>query len=316
MMNELLELIEHANTIGIFGHIRPDGDCVGSCLGLYNYIRDNYDVQVTVYLEKIPDKFNFLKGADAICHEVCDNVPDLAISLDCSDRDRHGIFYDLYGNAKHKACLDHHRSNQGFGDDYYYCDPDASSTCEVLYRHLNPDKLSLTCAECIYLGIVHDTGVFKFSACREETMQIAGKLITQGVDAQRIIDETFYKVSYKQNLLTGQAMLQARLALSGQVVYTYVTKEMFRTFSCGKEETEGIVDRIRVVDGVEVAILVYQLEKEDTMKVSLRSISKVDVSKIAVAYGGGGHIRAAGFEVTGDFETVLARILEMIEEQL
>ena len=147
-------------------------------------------------------------------------------------------------------------------------------------------------------------------------MQIAGKLISEGVYSQRIIDDTFYKVSYKQNLLTGQAMLQARLALSGQVIYTYVTKEMFHTFSCGKEETEGIVDRIRVVDGVEVAILAYQLEKEDTMKVSLRSISKVDVSKIAVAYGGGGHIRAAGFEVSGDFETVLAHILEMIEEQL
>ncbi len=315
MMNDFLELIEHAHTIGIFGHLRPDGDCVGSCLGLYNYIRENYDADVTVYLEKIPDKFDFLKGADAICHEAEEKVLDLAISLDCSDRDRHSIFYDLYGNAKKTACLDHHRSNQGFGD-YFYCDPDASSTCEVLYRHLKAENISLPCAECIYLGIVHDTGVFKYSACREETMQIAGKLISQGVDAQQIIDETFYKVSYKQNLLTGEAMLHAKLALVGKVIYTYVTKEMFRTFSCGKEETEGIVDRIRVVDGVEVAILVYQLEKEDAMKFSLRSISKVDVSKIAVAFGGGGHIRAAGFEVTGNFDDIMAKILEMIEEQL
>ena len=311
--SELLNLIEDAKTIGIFGHIRPDGDCVGSCLGLYNYIQDNYDAEVTVYLEKIPDKFSFLKGADAICHEPESRVLDLAISLDCGDRDRHGSFYELFGMAKKSACLDHHRSNQGFGD-YYYCDADASSASEVLFRHIDPENISLACAECLYLGIVHDTGVFKYSACTKDTMQVAGELLAHGVDAQKIIDDTFYRVSYKQNLLMGQAMVNAKLALSGQVVYTFVTKEMFDTFGCGKEETDGIVDRIRVIDGVEVAIFVYQLG--DAMKVSLRSIRKVNVSKIAVAYGGGGHIRAAGFEVTGDFDTVVADIIKMIEEQI
>ena len=256
---------------------------VGSCLGLYNYIQDNYDAEVTVYLEKIPDKFSFLKGADAICHEPESRVLDLAISLDCGDRDRHGSFYELFGMAKKSACLDHHRSNQGFGD-YYYCDADASSASEVLFRHIDPENISLACAECLYLGIVHDTGVFKYSACTKDTMQVAGELLAHGVDAQKIIDDTFYRVSYKQNLLMG------------------------------KEETDGIVDRIRVIDGVEVAIFVYQLG--DAMKVSLRSIRKVNVSKIAVAYGGGGHIRAAGFEVTGDFDTVVADIIKMIEEQL
>ena len=152
--SELLNLIEDAKTIGIFGHIRPDGDCVGSCLGLYNYIQDNYDAEVTVYLEKIPDKFSFLKGADAICHEPESRVLDLAISLDCGDRDRHGSFYELFGMAKKSACLDHHRSNQGFGD-YYYCDADASSASEVLFRHIDPENISLACAECLYLGIVH-----------------------------------------------------------------------------------------------------------------------------------------------------------------
>ena len=106
-------------------------------------------------------------------------------------------------------------------------------------------------------------------------MQVAGELLAHGVDAQKIIDDTFYRVSYKQNLLMGQAMVNAKLALSGQVVYTFVTKEMFDTFGCGKEETDGIVDRIRVIDGVEVAIFVYQLG--DAMKVSLRSIRKVNV---------------------------------------
>lgn len=313
MKQELVNLIQEAKTIGIFGHIRPDGDCVGSCLGLYHYIQDNFEAKVTVYLEKIPEKFNFLKGADRICHEPQDITLDLAISLDCGNRERHGIFYDLYGKAKKSACLDHHRSNQGFGD-YFDCDADASSACEVLYRYLNPELISLECAQCLYLGIVHDTGVFKYSACKKETMQIAGALLEKGVDAQKIIDDTFYRVSYKQNLLMGEAMQQAKLALSGKVVYTYVTKEMFARYDCGKEETDGIVDKIRLIDGVEVALFAYQMEQ--SIKISLRSISYVDVSRIAVAYGGGGHIRAAGFEVKENFETALTQILKMIEEQL
>lgn len=310
--SELLNLIEDAKTIGIFGHIRPDGDCVGSCLGLYNYIQDNYDAEVTVYLEKIPDKFSFLKGADAICHEPESRVLDLAISLDCGDRDRHGSFYELFGMAKKSACLDHHRSNQGFGD-YYYCDADASSASEVLFRHIDPENISLACAECLYLGIVHDTGVFKYSACTKDTMQVAGELLAHGVDAQKIIDDTLQSQLQAESAYgTGDGQCKAGTVRTGCL--HICDKGDVRYLWLRKEETDGIVDRIRVIDGVEVAIFVYQLG--DAMKVSLRSIRKVNVSKIAVAYGGGGHIRAAGFEVTGDFDTVVADIIKMIEEQL
>lgn len=312
-MRELLDQIEQAKSIAILGHLRPDGDCVGSCLGLYNYIQDNYEKEVVVFLEPIPDKFSFLTGSDKICHTPVNRVFDLAVSLDCGDRDRHGIFFDVFGNAKTTACLDHHRSNLGFGD-YYYCDADASSTCEVIYRHIQEENISTACAECLYLGIVHDTGVFKYAACRESTMQIAGKLLSKGVDAQRVIDDTFYKVTFAQNQLTGKALLNAKLHLGGQVISTCVTREMFEEFHAGKDETDGIVDKLRVTEGVEVAIFVYQLQ--DSYKYSLRSIRKVDVSKIAVSFGGGGHIRAAGFEAKGDYEENLNRILSMIEEQL
>lgn len=313
-MKELLNQIEQANTIAIFGHIRPDGDCVGSCLGLYNYIKDNFDKKVTVFLEKIPSKFHFLKGADFICNTPSDEVFDLGISLDCGDRDRHGDFYDIFGNAKVTACLDHHRSNVGFGD-YFYCDPEASSACEVLFRHLDFEKISQETAECLYLGIVHDTGVFKYSACKAETMYIAGRLLNKGVNAQKIIDDTFYRVTYNQNLLTGQALLNAKRFLDNQVIATCVTLDMFESFQATKDDTDGIVDKIRVTDGVEVAIFSYQL-KPDVYKFSLRSISKVDVSIIAVSFGGGGHIRAAGFEVYGGYEENLAKVLELIKAQL
>ena len=314
-MNQFINKIEDASTIAILGHIRPDGDCVGSCLGLYNYISDCYpEKKVVVYLQPIMDKFKFLRGADKIVNQPEDVIYELAISIDCGDTDRHGEFADIFRNAKDTACLDHHRSNTGFGD-YYYCDADASSACEVLFRHLNAEKIGAECAECLYLGIVHDTGVFKYPSTSEATMKIAGELISKGVNTQYIIDETFYKVNYNQNLLTGRALLEAKLYLGGKVIATCVTTDMFREYEAVKSDIEGIVDKLRVTDGTEVTVFIYQIS-ENVFKYSLRSVSYVDVSKIAVAYGGGGHLRAAGFEAEGSWEENLKNILTMIEIQL
>ncbi len=313
--NELIRKIESANSIAILGHMNPDGDCIGSCLGLYNYLLDNYpEKEVVVLLQEIPKSFHFLRGADEICHVPTDRVFDLACSLDCGDTDRHSDFSPAFANARDTVCIDHHRSNKGFGN-YFCCEPDASSACEVLYKHLDPDKVSRETAEALYLGIVHDTGVFKYPSTSKLTMEIAGALIEKGIDTQFIIDETFFKVTYKQNRMTGQALLNAKLHLDGKVISTHISREMFREFDAGKEETEGIVDKIRVTEGCEVAIFSYQID-EGLTKFSLRSIRVVDVSKIAVAFGGGGHIRAAGFQYKGAYEDAFAKILAMIKEQL
>lgn len=317
MINKTIffEKIENADTIAIVGHIRPDGDCCGSCLGLYNYLTDNYkDKKITVYLEEIPDAFAFLNGALLIKHEADSFIYDLGISLDCGDTDRHGEFADVFKNAKDSICIDHHKSNQGFGD-YFYCAPDASSTAEVLMDFLDIEKISKACAECLYLGIVHDTGVFKYASTSEKTMTFAGKLISKGVDTQYIIDETFYRVNYNQNRMTGKALMNSKLHLDGKVISTVITLDMFKEFNTTKKDTEGIVDKIRVTDGVEVAVFVYQLD-DNRYKFSLRSISYVDVSKISVAFGGGGHMRAAGFDVSGELSDIFDRVLAMIKEQL
>lgn len=312
---QFLRKIEAADTIAILGHIRPDGDCVGSCLGLYNYITDNYsDKTVCVYLQPLPEKFNFLRGSVNIKHRSDDRIYDLAVSLDCGDTGRHGEFAYIFASARDTICLDHHKSNEGFGA-YFYCDPEASSACEILYRHIDPDKIGQECAEALYLGIVHDTGVFKYPCTSEATMRAAGHLITLGARSQFVIDETFYKVNYNQNRLTGMALADSKLFLDGRVIFTCVTSEMFSLCNAVKADTDGIVDRLRVTDGVEVAVFVYQLGKS-SYKFSLRSVSYVDVSIIAVSYGGGGHARAAGFEINGDYEDVLDKILHMIENQM
>lgn len=311
-----LELIDEADSIAIMGHMRPDGDCVGSTLGLYNYITENYEgKRVDVYLEEFSSDFNFLKASDKVNYKKHDEIVyDLAVSIDASDMDRHGEFSDIFKKARISACIDHHVSNEGFGD-FCYIDPDASSACEALSDLLDMDKLSKNTAECIYLGIVHDTGVFKYSSTRRKTMELAGLLLEKGVDSAYIIDGTFYKKTYKQNLLMASCLLESKLYLDKKAISAFISTEMFKEYDCSKLDTEGIVEQLRLTDGVEVAIFVYQLD-DSKYKFSLRSKTYVDVSKIASAFGGGGHVRAAGFETDLFYEDAISKVLDMVKEQL
>ncbi len=307
--------VKNAHSIAILGHIHPDGDCVGSCMGLYNYILDNdASKEVTVYLQNLPESFGFLRYSDRIVFSPDDKIYDLAISLDCGDRDRHGDFADIFGNAKNSICIDHHKSNIGFGD-YFYCDPDASSTAELVYRFMDVDKITRECAECIYLGIIHDTGVFKYPSTGRSTMECAGILIDKGVNSQFIIDSTFYQVSYNRNKLKAQAVLDSKIYLDGKLIATCVTEDIFKKYDTSTKDTDGIVDQIRLTKGIEVAVFAYQVS-ENTYKYSLRSIELVDVSLIAVGFGGGGHARAAGFTLTGAYEDNLELIMGLVEKQL
>ena len=159
----IIEEIGHAKVIGITGHIRPDGDCVGSTLGLYNYIRKNLpECQVTVYLEKPSDEFNYLSGINDIKYEAEDKHFDLFVVLDCSSMDRIEPFMSCFENADRTICIDHHISNNSFAD-VNLVEPQSSSACEVLYTTFDENKVDKNVAECIYTGIIHDTGVFKLS---------------------------------------------------------------------------------------------------------------------------------------------------------
>lgn len=150
----LKEVLKHVKTVAIGGHVRPDGDCVGSCLGLYQYIKENYEeIQADVYLEDIPDSFQFIKAAKEIRHEVSDEKEyDLFIVLDCGDKERLGFSKALFEHAKETFCVDHHISNLAFADQNYIF-PEASSTSELVYRLLDLEKITKETAECLYLGI-------------------------------------------------------------------------------------------------------------------------------------------------------------------
>lgn len=316
MNSKLIKAIEGARRIGISGHRRPDGDCVGSCLGLYNYIRDVYpDKEVTVYMESIRQEFRFLRYADEINHSFTDQKGhDLYLVLDCADAERLGDYGIYLKKAKSIFCVDHHISNQGFGDTSIIL-PDASSTCEVLFELLEYDKISKACAEALYMGIVHDTGVFKHTNTSRKTMHIAGDLIAKGLNTSHIIDDTFYKKTYAQNLILGHALLESTLLCHGKVIYSIVTKDMLKLYGLTGADLDGIIDNLRMTDGVECAILIYEIGS-DKYKISLRSNDHVDVCKVASDFGGGGHIKASGCTMYGKTQTILNQLLEPIKEQL
>lgn len=312
----LSKILKDAETIAIGGHIRPDGDCVGSSVGLYQYIKDNYeDKRVDVYLEEIPETYQFLEAAQEIHHEIPKDMEyDLFICLDCGDQERLGFSEPLFERAKHTFCIDHHVSNTGFAEDSYVV-PDASSTSELVYNLMDYEKISLETANALYLGIVHDTGVFQYSCAAPSTFRMAANLLEKGVDAPSLIQDTYYEKTYAQNQILGRALLESILFMDGTCIATYITKKTMDFYGVDAKDLEGIVSQLRVTKGVETAIFMYELEPR-VYKVSLRSKNMIDVSKIAKYFGGGGHKKAAGLTMAGTPYDVINNLSKQIEEQM
>lgn len=315
-MKDFATYLEGVQTVAIAGHVRPDGDCVGSCLATYNYIKDNYPkIEVALYLQPIPNIFKFLSRADEIMHSCEeDKTYDLFIAQDCGDLKRLGDAAKYFETAKKTICVDHHVSNDNFADENYIF-PYASSTSELVFGLIGEKSITKKIAECIYVGMVHDTGVFQYSCTSAKTMEIAGKLMEMGIDFSKIVDETFYTKTFEQNRILGKALLNSRLLLDGKMIASVITMEEMKQYHVLPKHLDGIVNQLRVTKGVEAAVFLYENE-DGSYKVSTRSNGLVNVAELAVKFGGGGHERAAGFSMEGTPEDLINKVAFEIEKQL
>lgn len=315
-MLNLKQELQGVKTVAILGHIRPDGDCIGSCLSLYNYIVTYFpEIQAKVYLQDFMPEFLMLKNADKIEHDFSeDKVYDLCFSLDCADKARHGEYVKYFDTAKKTIGIDHHISNQGFAEEHVIIS-DASATAEIMYELIGKEHLTKEIAECLYLGIAHDTGVFQYSNASPKTFRAVADLLETGIEASRIIDETFYQKSYVQNQILGRTLMESILLMDGKVIVGSVKLKNMEFYGVTPKELDGIVSQLRYTRGVEVAIFMYELEPQ-RYKVSMRSNGKVDVSKVAGYFGGGGHVKAAGCELSGNYHDVVNNLTLHIETQL
>lgn len=315
-MSSLDEMLKGVRSAALIGHIRPDGDCVGSCLAALNYLKEQHpEVEAVVYLEAPSQKFSYLKHFDSIVSDFTeDRVYDLCICLDCSDTLRLGEAVKYLNTAKKSLCVDHHVTNTGYAGENVV-EANASSTCEVLYGLLDEGKISKEVAECIYTGMAHDTGIFKFDCTSQRTMEIAGKMMAKGIDFSRIIDDSFYRKTYVQNQILGRALLESITFLDGRCIFSVVQKKDMEFYGVASADLDGIIDQLRITQGVECAIFMYETSCRE-YKVSLRSNTDLDVSKIALYFGGGGHKKAAGCTMAGSVHDVINNLSEQIVKQL
>ncbi len=309
------EFLEGVSSAAIAGHVHPDGDCVGSCMGLYIYLKENFpDLRLSVYLEDVKPEFQFIRYSDEV-RTVYDGSekPDLLILNDISSIDRIGAAGGALPDAGKTLCFDHHRTNDA-SFTWKFNDPSASSASEMVWRFLDSEKVSAACAEALYMGIVHDTGVFQYTCTSPETMRTAAALMEKGIPYSRIIDATYYQKTWVQNHMLGVVLADSSLQLGGTCISAAVSKKMMEENQADSRDLDGIVAQMRNTKGVDTAVFLYETEP-GVWKVSLRSKEKTDVSVIAQSLGGGGHVRAAGCTVSGNPEEILEGILKQIQLQ-
>ena len=189
---------------------------------------------------------------------------------------------------------------------------DVSSCSEVLYTLMDPEKVTRSIAASLYTGMIHDTGVFQYPSTSPRTLRIAADLIETGFDFNSIIEDSFYRKTYIQNQVMGRVLAESIMLMGGKFIVGYMKQKDMIFYGIGASDMEGIVNQLRLTRGIEVAMFLYEYEPL-RYKVSLRSTGKVDVSRAAVYFGGGGHVCAAGCELSGTVYDVINNISGQVE---
>lgn len=310
----ILKEINKAEKIVILTHEGPDGDAIGSSLGLLfalQSIGKNADVIIPEYSKS----FRFMPGIDSIKAESDVKKYDLAISVDCADSKILKGYSNYFENAKMKLVIDHHGSNTMYGD-INFINPASPACAEILVGMLEYYGIKLTkeIATCLMTGIITDTGGFCYNATAE-TFEFAADIIRLGVNISEIFRKTLYtknKACFELNKIARERM---QFLEDGKVTFTYITNEDQEKAGAVQGDHEGIVEIGKYIEDVEVSIFLHET-KEKGYKVSLRSLEYVNVAKIAIMFGGGGHYKAAGAYVKGTPEEIKNKVLQEIRKQL
>lgn len=314
-MKRISSELENVKTIAISGHVRPDGDCVCSVMALYYYLKKELPkAEIDVYLEEPPAPFQILKGMEQIKSEFnTDKIYDVFFAMDCND-ERLGDALSMFRRARRRINIDHHISNMGCGD-VNIVEPERSSTSELLYDLMEPALVDEDIAKAIYIGIAHDTGVFRYSNTSPHTLQIAADLLKFGFDFSALIEHTYFEKTYFQTQIMGRAILGSIRFMDDRCIVSMVSRRMMEFYCVSPKDLDGIVNQLQGVKGVDCAIFMYEIGTLE-YKVSMRSNGSVDVSQVAVKFGGGGHVRAAGCTMNGTYHDNINNLSREIAAQM
>lgn len=320
MVNDIIDKIKSSKKIAITFHVSPDGDSIGSSLGFLCGLRS---IKKDVYIlckEKLPDAFEFLPNASEITGEnvSISEDTDLLITLDCGDIER--LNYekdddDFKNRSYFVINIDHHLTNKSFGN-LNYVDTNASSVGEIVYHFLKQMNIGISkeIAACLYTSLLTDTGSFRHSNTTKTTHLIAGELINTGIDFSEIHRRIFDNKKFEELKLQALVLNNMYLTCNNKLCVMKVTKAMIDEVGADEADTGDLVSIGLKVNTAEVCVLLK--EKNDIVKLSLRSKADVDVRKIAEKFDGGGHTKAAGLAMEKSIEDAEKIIVSEIEKEL
>ena len=316
-IDNIIDYINGSNYFVVTSHISPDGDNIGSTLSMY-YALNKLGKNVFYVLDDNPPlNLRFLLKDIKVLRSEEFKLEDYSIiALDCGDKKRICLSDEIINNSKKLICIDHHASNDHYGD-FNYIDIDASSTCELVYNFLkrfsevnNLNIIDEKIATCLYTGLVTDTGNFAYANTHPSSFEMAKDLLLTGAKKEEIIQNVFQSNPYNYYKLLGEALNTLEI-VDNKVSSIMITKEMLKRNVISFNDVDGITSYTRDIECVEVGILLKE-KKQNEVKVSLRSKNYVNVSEIAKAFNGGGHIRAAGCTIYDSIENAKEKVLKEV----
>jgi len=320
----IIKVIEKYNKFAIVSHVNLEGDAVGSEVALSNFLRKCGKETVIINHDDIPKYLHFLLNGDKILRadnsesESAINNCDAVFVVDVSNWDHLGNSAFLIKNsAKPVYCIDHHRSDQPLGD-YAVINAQASSTGILIYNLIkcySEELIDTFIATNIYTSILTDTGNFKYSNTNPEAYRVAAELLEKGIDHSNICQCIYEHNSWSRFRVLHKALGTLKREAGGKIAFIQITKDMLARTRGSHEDSEGFVDMLRTIDGVEISIMFREIEA-DKVRATFRSKNFVDVQKLASSFGGGGHARAAGATLFCSIDEAVSKVLIQAKKAL
>jgi len=317
IIDRILEKIRDSRTVCVGGHIRPDGDCIGSQLALALALRRLGKEVVCWNEDPLPQKYAFLDPGHLAQKPKAGLEFDLVIALDCASFERLGSIGPAVGGRKLLINIDHHQSNTRYGDLNWISGREAS-TGELVFRLLRVAgwPISPAMADCLFTAVSTDTGSFQYPTTRPVTYHTAGELVKLGANLETVCHEVYQSFPLSRVRLLKHLYSHFHLTSHDRIAYLWLKNRDFARTGADRNDTEGLIDHLRAIDPVVVACIFEEIEPELT-RISLRSKSDaVNVNEIAALFGGGGHRAAAGARVAGKPLSVQRRVVAAIKKAL
>ena len=312
-LDEILKEIKNAQTIAILTHESPDGDAIGSSLALKLMIEE-LEKEAEVIIPEFPRTFQFLPGAEQVKIDTETKNYDLVISVDCATLKRLAK-NEYFENAKKTIVIDHHGSNNMYGD-LNYVNPASPACCEILVSMAEYFQIHMTkeIGTCIMTGMITDTGGFRYMGITPETFEYTADLLRIGVDIPDVYKRIMGTKTKANFELTKKVISRLEMLEDGKVAFSYINAQDEKEVNAEPGDHEGLVNIGKDIEGVLVSIFIRQKEEENAYKVSLRSEDGINVSDICLLFGGGGHSRAAGALIQGNVEEVKEKLMKEIKK--